>query len=71
MKFLFAILMTVFLVSCASDNGDGGGDEPRPVYRCEQMTPENKVSGCKLGDWYNFDLLRCNSTEERCQKSSK
>lgn len=57
MKFLL-LISTLALFSC----------DKEPPYRCEEMKPENKVVGCKLGDWWNFDLKRCNSTEEKCLK---
>lgn len=62
MKFLLLLSLLTIFVSCSED------ETTKPVYRCEQMSAENKVSGCKIGDWYNFDLSRCNSTEANCQK---
>ena len=67
MKNLFSLLALVLvLTSCGPK--DVPPTEPKPSYRCEQMTLENKVEGCKVGDWWNFDLERCNSTEEKCMK---
>lgn len=60
MKILLMLLVLLSVVACQ--------DEPTPEYRCEEMTAENKVPGCKIGDWWNFDLERCNSTLERCLK---
>lgn len=62
MKYIILTVLMSLIIACQKD------PEPTPTYRCEEMTPENKVDGCKLGDWYNFDLQRCNSTLERCNK---
>lgn len=66
MKFLLLSLLLLSFISCGDKPTTG--ETTGTSYRCEQMTEANKVSGCKLGDWWNFDLQRCNSTEANCQK---
>ena len=67
MKYLLMFCLLMFFVAC-EDKPSDGGDTTKPDYRCEEMTEANKVSGCKIGDWWNFDLERCNSTEANCRK---
>lgn len=66
MKFLLMLLLMTTFIACEDDATDG--DDTTVTYQCEEMTAENKVSGCKIGDWWNFDKLRCNSSEANCQK---
>lgn len=68
MKLFLSFLLLVTFVSCGPTDPDPINTDPKPEYRCEEMTEANKVSGCKIGDWWNFDLERCNSTKERCRK---
>ena len=67
MKYLLMFCLLMLFVSCEDEPTDGD-DTSTTNYRCEEMSEANEVSGFKIGDWWNFDLERCNSTEAKCQR---
>lgn len=63
MKYLSLLLLALTFIAC-----DNPSDDEPGKYNCVEITEENYVKGgCKIGDWHNTDLKRCNSSEAKCQ----
>lgn len=61
------ILLSLFVVSCASTPTPDTGTPTKPSYGpCVLMTEEMEDRACKVGDYYNEGAMKCSSTAALC-----